>query len=193
MNSRPEWSPRTPLAAAAPVAPSETATAIAPVASSVPVGPVAGSACGRSLHVLLVDDEMVNRNVARRMLQRLGYTTVELVDGDEVMNALVAAGNLQPRVPDDSEDVHADSLNMIIESSSTSSMARFDVVMMDIQMRRMNGDAACQLIRDAGCDLIVIASTGEARRDSDALMLESLRCVSMMTPMIMMMTSMSIL
>ena len=46
------------------------------------------------LHVLFVDDEVVNRNVAKRMLQRVGCTAVELSDGDEVEAALVAAGML---------------------------------------------------------------------------------------------------
>ena len=58
---------------------------------------VAGAAPSRGqlrLHVLFVDDETVNRNVAKRMLQRLGCTTVELCDGDEVEAALVQSGQL---------------------------------------------------------------------------------------------------
>ena len=48
----------------------------------------------RHFHVLFVDDEAVNRNVAKRMLQRLGCTTMELCDGDEVEAALVHTGQL---------------------------------------------------------------------------------------------------
>ena len=58
-------------------------------------GSVVGAASGPlRLHVLFVDDEPVNRNVAKRMLQRLGCTTVELSDGDEVEAALVQSGQL---------------------------------------------------------------------------------------------------
>jgi hypothetical protein len=42
----------------------------------------------RGLRVLYVDDEDVNRNVGRRMLDRLGCTPLLLTDGSEVEPAL---------------------------------------------------------------------------------------------------------
>jgi PleD family two-component response regulator len=43
------------------------------------------------LHVLVVDDEKVNRRIAARMLEHLGCTCDGIEDGDEVVNALVSS------------------------------------------------------------------------------------------------------
>ncbi len=120
-----------------------------------PVDPVGGShpssgrntqsppllPCG-NLHILLVDDEMVNRSVAQRMLKRIGCTTVELSDGDEVEAVLRCTGQLP-------------------SADYTAREARpFDVLLLDIQMRRMNGDVLCQRLRAAGLTVPIVAATG---------------------------------
>ncbi len=83
------------------------------------------------LVVLYVDDEAVNRNVGRRMLQHMGCRSVILEDGVEVEPALMAPG------------------------------AHFDVLLLDIQMRQINGDVVCQHLRSRGYDdMPIIALTG---------------------------------
>ncbi|MBO4396853.1 MAG: amino acid permease [Eubacterium sp.] len=67
---------------------------------------------------LLVDDNMINREIAKAILDRFGFSVDEATDGDEAVAAVENAA-------DD----------------------YFDVVLMDIQMPRMNGHDATRAIR----------------------------------------------
>lgn len=94
---------------------------------------------GRSLHILLAEDEPINRIFTCRTLQKHGHTVETAVDGREALAALA-------RDP-------------------------FDLVLMDIQMPRLNGLEATRLIRAgqvAGVDsgIPVVALTAYAG-DSD--------------------------
>jgi CheY-like chemotaxis protein len=100
--------------------------AVAPAPHEEPQGPAS------SLHgvrVLYVDDEDVNRNVGRRMLERLGCVPSLLVDGAEVEPALAAG-------------------------------MQVDVLLLDIQMKEMNGDEVCKRLRQQGITSPIIAVTG---------------------------------
>ena len=192
------------------------------------------------LHVLFVDDEVVNRNVAKRMLQRLGCTTVELADGDEVEAALQATGQLSK----EGRSRRGSSRRILRQQTSTSALMRiptraascgdsdiaavassgggigvandgeqgggvlptgpgsragvagsgddatgevavrdpslprpFDVIMLDIQMKRMNGDEVCRRLRNARVDIMIVATTGMKGQGCLAVSLScSLQC-----------------
>jgi CheY-like chemotaxis protein len=89
----------------------------------------------RPLHVLVVDDEEVNRRINRRLLERGGHTVSTACDGDEVNVALAsAAATARP----------------------------IDAIVMDIMMPRLGGEAACERLRAAGVRLPIIAATANA-------------------------------
>ena len=73
---------------------------------------------GRSLHVLLVDDNEINREIAELMLSGAGYTVDQAVNGQEAVDAVSAAP-----------------------------AGTFDVVLMDVQMPILNGYEATGKIR----------------------------------------------
>ncbi len=90
------------------------------------------------LHVLVVDDERSHRRIAVRMLERLGCTSSELEDGEDLMRALV----LSPR--------------------------KVDAVLLDIVMVRSNGLAVVRDLRAHKLDdLPVVAATAYHSRDDD--------------------------
>jgi CheY-like chemotaxis protein len=86
----------------------------------------------RGLRVLIADDSETNRRIALRHMKALERVGVAVSDGDEVAGALAAPG------------------------------ASFDVLLMDINMARVNGDATCAALRAAGCKLPILAMTGNA-------------------------------
>ena len=100
------------------------------------------------------DDEVVNRSVGRRMLQRLGCSVVELSDGDEVEPLLRRIGQLAQYSPSRSGSA-------VVPQSDRAE--HFDVIMLDIQMRRMNGDVLCRRLRELGLPTVIIAATGMHR------------------------------
>lgn len=81
------------------------------------------------LHVLVVDDEAVNRKVTGRMLERLGCTYDAVEDGDEIVGALVT------------------------------SERPYDAILLDVVMKRTNGIEVCRSLRDQHVDLPIIAAT----------------------------------
>ena len=92
--------------------------------------------------VLVVDDNEVNRLVARGLLAAMGYEAVEAADGIEAVEAVEAAGTL-----------------------------RFAAVLMDVHMPRMDGYAATQALRDLEGDrrrLPILALTATAAQSERA-------------------------
>lgn len=88
-----------------------------------------GSRYRFGLHVLVVDDEAINRKIVGRMLDRLGCTHEECEDGDQVGGALL------------------------------SSALPFDVILLDVLMKRTHGWAVCQELRARGVTIPIIAAT----------------------------------
>lgn len=97
----------------------------------------AGGAAGSSaepqfhfgLHVLVVDDERINTKIACRYLAQLGCTYEAVSDGDEIVNALV------------------------------SSAKPFDVILLDIIMKRTNGLEVAKALREQHVEIPLIAAT----------------------------------
>ncbi len=93
----------------------------------------------RPLEILLVEDNQINRFVAREMLESDGHKVTEAEDGEEGAQAAV--------------------------------MCRFDVILMDISMPRLDGVAATKMIRASGgpnAKTPIIALTAHALPDDIA-------------------------
>jgi CheY-like chemotaxis protein len=80
-------------------------------------------------HVLFVDDEAIIGKLAARFLQKLGCTYTILSDGDQVVPTLQR------------------------------SEQKYDIILMDIVMHRMNGEDACRAVRDFDPTIPILAAT----------------------------------
>jgi signal transduction histidine kinase/DNA-binding response OmpR family regulator len=89
----------------------------------------------QSIHILLAEDNPINQKLALFMLQKAGYTVTVANDGQEVVE--IFTGNPQT----------------------------FDLILMDIQMPRLDGRQATEKIREQGFkDIPIIAMTAEAMK-----------------------------
>jgi two-component system sensor histidine kinase RpfC len=79
------------------------------------------AARGRGLHVLVADDNMVNRKVAARVLERGGHAATLVADGEAALDAL--------------------------EDAAAGKGAPIDLVLMDVNMPGMDGIAATKAYR----------------------------------------------
>ena len=98
----------------------------------------------RKLRILLAEDNVVNQKVAARLLEKRGHTVVVVGNGKAALAALDGAGP---------------------------GSARFDLVLMDVQMPEMDGFEATGLIREretsTGAHLPIIAMTAHAMKGDE--------------------------
>jgi CheY-like chemotaxis protein len=125
----------------ATAAPSLHATAAAPPQRSL------------GLRVLHADDESVNRKLMGKMLARLGCEVTAVEDGDEVEPALAAV------------ECGTDAGG---GAGATMAGRPYDVVLLDIVMKRVSGDVVCRRLVHGGCggvcgDGASAASSGSGR------------------------------
>jgi CheY-like chemotaxis protein len=107
------------------------------------------------LHLLVADDEAVNRRIMQRLLAKLGCTCVCVSEGDEAIAALVASGQAWA----------AEGRGGGAETSSpTAARASipFDAFLSDIIMARTDGVETCAQLRAMGCTIPIYAVTGNA-------------------------------
>lgn len=170
--------PRLRAAAAAAGAAADVSTPVAPPAPPVSLG----------LHVLVVDDERLNRQVLARMLMRLGCTYDLVEDGDDAEAALLRSGNVPPPAGSRASTTataanvvsldspphvvqHVSSSRDAAAAQPTSSAAAasespaaaprpYDVVLMDVVMRRRCGKGTTRSLREQGLKTPVFAATG---------------------------------
>jgi CheY-like chemotaxis protein len=79
----------------------------------------------RPRHVLLVEDNFINRKIVCRKLQNKGYDVTTANDGQEALEMVIEAPGL-----------------------STGDSSAFDICLMDMEMPRMDGNAATRAIRE---------------------------------------------
>ena len=107
-----------------------TVPAAATPTSTAPLGVAKSKSPQRQLRVLVVDDEMVNRRLCLRMLQRQGCVAEALEDGDMILTRL-----LRDRAMGNDDPVDARTV--------------FDVILLDIMMQRTNVSLALSCL---SCD-----------------------------------------
>jgi two-component system sensor histidine kinase/response regulator len=109
------------------------------VPSDAPTTQLAGS------HVLVAEDNAINRQIVEHLLQRLGITVEFATDGREAVDAIVA------------------------------DYKRFDAVIMDVQMPVMDGLEATRIIRRhvSAEELPIIAMTAHAMEQERQLCLDA--------------------
>ncbi len=113
------------------------------------------------------------------MLQRLGCTVLELTDGDEVEPLLLSIGQLHAASEADSADYSLAVASAItgtpplltagsgtatgsaLASHLAEPQAHFDLIVLDIQMKRMNGDEVCRRLRELRVPVVIVAATGK--------------------------------
>jgi len=115
-----------------------------------------GSSVGRmsstleGLRVLVVEDNMINRKVACRVLQSLGIESEVASNGQEAVDAVASMITM------------AGSGNNHNKGNGASSYKKLDVVLMDMCMPVLNGVEATKAIRNLGCTIPIVAMTANA-------------------------------
>lgn len=87
--------------------------------------------------VLVVDDTASNRKMVCRMLKREGFECVEAEDGQQCVDLMIETA------PDQ----------------------RFDIILLDFEMPRLDGPGAARKLRDLGFDVIIFGVTGNVLAD----------------------------
>lgn len=122
---------------------------------------------GKTIHVLLVDDNKINLRLLVTFMQKCGFSYEQAENGQEAVDKFKAAC-LPPPPPSPSDDTPPPTPEEVTK-------CRFDFVLMDISMPVMNGLEATKHIRDYErenglCMTHIIALTGlasaDARRDA---------------------------
>lgn len=133
----------------------------------------------RERRVLVVDDSKLNRKMLVRLLERRGHQCEEAEDGLEAIEKVFGQGypeGVNP-APDcviqkDDDDEEYTLIDTEIELEEIDKMgyrtirtgegglSRFDTVLMDYEMPKMNGPTACKRLRDLGFTGLIVGITG---------------------------------
>jgi CheY-like chemotaxis protein len=79
----------------------------------------------RRRHILLVEENLINRKIVHRKLQSKGHDVTTANDGQEALELVIEAPGL-----------------------STGDSSAFDICLMDMEMPRMDGNTATKAIRE---------------------------------------------
>ena len=107
----------------------------------------------RSLHFLIVDDEKTNRLILKKLVTKKGHKATLANDGSEIESLLSRTNQIQN---------YAEESDQKCNRAERDSSETYDAILLDIVMHTMNGDVACYNLRQRGCRLPIIATTGNA-------------------------------
>ena len=158
-----------------PVKPAELNRAIATAmrgASSVGTVPpdkrsepraAAGAPGGRSIRVLVAEDNPVNQRVISRLLEKFGHSVTLAADGRQALIALYGPDAVAPSGGEGDRPISG-----LLPNNSDSRPAPFDVIFMDVQMPEMDGFEATGTIRarevGTGYRMPIVAMTAHAMK-----------------------------
>lgn len=144
----------------------------------------------KGLHFLVVDDSMANRNIVKRLLLAHGHTVSIAEDGEEFIRIIV-----ENRVEGDESWVGLGE-GGIIDSSVIAAVkvavgvggrgslddvyfrVPYDAILMDDNMKRMNGPQAVRTVRAMGFRGLIIGLTGNSHKeDVDHFLAQGITCV----------------
>jgi len=91
------------------------------------------------IHILVVDDALLNRKLLIRLLESNGHSCGEAENGQELIDTIEARCN---------------------SSSEEAQAAQYDCILVDYEMPVMNGPDACKAIREMGYTGFVVGVTG---------------------------------
>jgi two-component system, sensor histidine kinase len=98
-------------------------------------------------HVLVVDDSLPNRKMLVRLLERSGHICASASNGQEAILAFEADQ---------------------IEAATDPSHSPIDTILMDYEMPVLNGPEATKVLREKGCNALVVGITGNVLADDVA-------------------------
>mmetsp|Transcript_3727 Transcript_3727/g.13749 ORF Transcript_3727/g.13749 Transcript_3727/m.13749 type:complete len:1131 (-) Transcript_3727:2110-5502(-) len=118
------------------------------------------------LHVLVVDDEMLNRKIATRMLESMGCSCVALADGDMVPAALRRTGQLpvdvRIREVEGSVEAAARAEAAVRRVMGDGAARPFDCMLLDSMLARTHGPEVASHLRAARVAFPIFAVTSNA-------------------------------
>jgi CheY-like chemotaxis protein len=90
-------------------------------------------------HVLVVDDALTNRKILVRLLERSGHTCASAFDGKDAIRVFEADQ---------------------VEAATDPNHSPIDTILMDYEMPVLNGPDATKVLREKGCNALVVGVTG---------------------------------
>eukprot|EP01138_Halocafeteria_seosinensis_P001115 gb/GECG01001140.1/.p1 GENE.gb/GECG01001140.1/~~gb/GECG01001140.1/.p1 ORF type:complete len:1399 (+),score=182.57 gb/GECG01001140.1/:1-4197(+) len=126
----------------------------------------------KAYNFLVVDDENTNRMILKKMLKRSGPHKVTVArDGTEVLPLLKQTEQVSSGALSDVPTHSTRKMAVVPEGRPNSPGLKpeaFDAILLDIIMHDMNGDVACRQLREHGCTIPIIATTGNvSQKDTD--------------------------
>ena len=103
---------------------------------------------GQSSHILLVDDNLVNRQIGQKILEKLGHQ-VELANNGQ------------------------EAVSQVVERMADKTASQYDLVLMDCQMPVMDGFLATQAIREYDPNIPIVALTANTSQEDRQRALDS--------------------
>jgi CheY-like chemotaxis protein len=117
--------------------------------------------------ILIVEDDSENRLLMRTIVAQLGHEVFSVADGVAALEALgVDPGELAGHADFDDAD-------RPIELNPPPAGLDWDLVFMDVLLPGPDGREVCRFLRDAGCEVPVVAVTGLAMSGDRESCLES--------------------
>eukprot|EP01038_Epipyxis_sp_PR26KG_P006124 gene6124-8442_t len=114
------------------------------------------------LNILVVDDSLLNRKLAKKLLISHGHNVEECENGQELVSLLVRRNETKTLDNDDDDD---NDYSIVPYEAENNDRNYFDVILLDDHMPVMSGPEAVAIVRKNGYKGLVIGVTGDAYPD----------------------------